>query len=472
MSDTDNHLIFNGVNATTGKPLMPALTIDQIGRIARGEVWDPEHRAELESWNDFVHEKDMGPGQGIDHRRLEETGWGVIFPHDCAAEIRSALEPLLDLRREQAAGEHEHYYRELHHRPRESKSKFLARLGDSPGPANPDVMPYYLLIVGKPGAIPFSFQYQLDLQYAVGRIYFETAAEYARYAETVVAAEQGKLTRPRKATFFAVANPDDRATERSWHSLAQPLADKLESQWPDWAFERVAGDEATKAALGELLSSDDRPAAVFTTSHGVSFALGDPLQTRHQGALLCRDWPGPREWRSKIPEDHYFSADDVSEAASPAGLVAFHFACYGAGTPERDSFQHRDGRGQIAPESFVARLPQRLLAHPRGGALAIVGHVDRAWSYSFDWPRAGQQLEVFRSAFGRLFEGYPVGAAMDYFNDRYAELSADLNHEIENSKYEEEPDFMSLSSLWTAHNDARSYVVLGDPAVRLAVSER
>ena len=64
-----------------------------------------------------------------------------------------------------------------------------------PGTPIPSKVPFYLLLVGGPEAIPFEFQYGLALNHFVGRIAFDTAQEYARYAETVVAAEKGDLRR-------------------------------------------------------------------------------------------------------------------------------------------------------------------------------------------------------------------------------------------------------------------------------------
>jgi hypothetical protein len=154
-------------------------------------------------------------------------------------------------------------------------------------------------------------------------------------------------------------------------------------------------------------------------------------------------------------------------------MLAFFFACYGAGTPQMDEFAHtafKDSPNQIAPQSFTAALPRRMLAHPKGSALAIIGHVDRAWGYSFYWGSAKRQLAVFESALNMLLQGFPIGAADDPFNVRYAELSTELTQLLEDIQFGKKYQERELSGMWTANNDARNYVILGDPAVRLMVA--
>lgn len=121
----------------------------------------------------------------------------------------------------------------------------------------------------------------------------------------------------------------------------------------------------------------------------------------------------------------------------------------------------------LAPSPLVARLPQRLLGHPRGTALAVVGHVDRVWSSSFR-RGAEAQTRAFQASLRRLAAGYPVGAAVASFRHRHAQLATDLVRA--NDRDGDDPAARQrLVELWTAHNDSRNYVVLGDPAVRVAV---
>jgi hypothetical protein len=98
----------------------------------------------------------------------------------------------------------------------------------------------------------------------------------------------------------------------------------------------------------------------------------------------------------------------------------------------------------------------------------VIGHIERAWPYSFLDSRNQPQLEAFEAAFRMLQEGFPVGYAMSWFSDRYAEISTQITEVLQKGPLKES-DRVRLAALWTANNDARNYAVLGDPAVRLAV---
>lgn len=481
----------NGIDGATGEYILRPQPVDALYDVALEDRLDRQH-AHFQELHYRKHRQDahLGVEEGLDATRLDETGWGVLFASDDGdmEKIRDALSDLLKVRYWQARGAYDEggLYREFVGenglRPGEGKGAFLARHGVGPGPVRPARgVPYYLLLVGTPEQIPYDVQYQLSTQFAVGRICFEEVEEYAQYARSVVEAESNRFFLPREAAFFGVRNADDPATLRSTEALVKPLFAAMQGKHPDWCMRLYGEDEASRACLEGVLGGAATPALLFTASHGLAFPSGYSKQRMLQGALLCGDWPGPEVWRGRgvIPEDFYFAGEHIDTSrASLLGLIAFFFSCYGAGTPRKDSFfraGHKEQAADIARRSFLAALPQRMLSLSRGGALAVVGHVDRAWGHSFYLEDAvdvadRRQYGVFENTFERLMQGYPVGFAMEYFADRYAQIASDLSAMLEEVDRGKQVSRVDVARLWTINNDARSYVIIGDPAVRLPLS--
>jgi hypothetical protein len=454
-----------GVEADTGAPL-PGLTEEDLARIDadRGEVRDRGDRGAA----DHLAIADIDPNN------LAEAGWCVVFTNEADPAVKEALGPLLRHREAQAGRLFKVFDGTSGVLPRDDARKWIERQGAGFAIVDPERgVPLYVLLVGSPEEIPFEFQYLLDLYWNVGRLHFDTPAEYTAYAESVVAYEAAAtLPHGRRAAVFVVKNDGDRATGLLHDQVARPMvtgtaAVRTLAGFKGFQLTPVLGEDATKARLCALLSGDDTggaPALLFTGSHGVKFRIDDPGQREKQGAILCQDWPG----YGAVAPEHLFTADDIPADARVHGMMHFFFACYSGGCPREDNFGLGTGQPPrpLSKEAIVARLPQRLLTR---GALASLAHVDRAWAYSFQNSRSAPQVQEMRDVMVRILQGQRIGQATDGFNMRWAVLSAELQ-ESQNLREAFSDQIVSsalLANRYVARNDARNYLILGDPAVRL-----
>jgi hypothetical protein len=453
----------------------------EILKLIRGHSREDEHLKDMKAVAEG-RKAHFGISGRVDYKKLNETGWGVIFAGEPEAWLLEALKPLLEWRKELAGP----LYRECRgakgYMTDDTKQSFLARNNAATsGLVRPSEMPYYLMIVGDPETIPYEFQYQLDVQYGVGRLSFDKPEEYAQYAASVVAAEQKKIVLPRRAVFFGPESPGDGSTIKSSQFLLAPLKEFAhKDQAGKWEVERIAPAESTKVKLGRLMGGEETPAFLFTASHGLGRRYVKPEQVKDQGALICQEWTRG----TTLPMDAYaFGAGDLGADVNPAGMIAMLFACYGAGTPKYNEFYAKDQKdaktpedkakfaeaNQLAEKAFVAALPKRLLSHPKGSALAVIGHVERAWTTSFlggGVPRTATYEEVIQ----KLLDGFPVGYATEGINGRYAELSSDLLGMLSKLKIMARPT-VELVNDWLETFDTRNHSVIGDPAVKLCVAE-
>lgn len=448
-----------GVDADSGQPLPPpdaALVADRARALPASAAEQARRMASAT----------FGAVIGINEELLSDTGWGIVFARDDpdADAIETALAPLLDRRRDEAGQRFKLFKGADGYAADDTAEGWLARKGLGLDLVDPESgVPYYLVLVGGPETISVEFQYRLDLYWACGRLHFASAAEYGAYAANVVRYETAAGKVARRAAMFAPRHDFDAATQLFQTCVAGPLSQRKPLN--GFAWDLVLAEDATKAALADILSGErggEPPAILFTGGHGMEFAGDDARFANGQGALVCQDWTGPGT--GPLSADVWFGADDLAPGGAGFGTIHLLFACYGGGYGAVDSFREQDGSARrIADHAGFARLPQAMMAHPAGGPLAVIAHIDRAFAYSFQTPSGGTQNQGFREILFALMLGRRVGSAVDRFNLKWATISTELADALR----AEQVDDGRLFRLWIQRDDARNYILFGDPAVRL-----
>jgi hypothetical protein len=412
-----------------------------------------------------------------DADKLDQAGWGILFPATLAGQdvssVRQALAPLLDLRRREARDLYREFRDDAGYTPGTYARDWLEARGSALASVDPaQGVPYYLLLVGSPQDIPFDFQFELDTFFAVGRLYFDKLEEYAQYAQNMV--DQEAAASPlhdRSIALVAPRNPADKATAMFHDSVATTFlatgAQPALGSTLNYSLHTALGADATKSNVLDILhgtSPARRPALLISGSHGVAFDINDPDIRHKQGAMLTQDWAGRPA--PVLPKTYITGADVASTCATP-GMIHFFFACYSAACPAMDTYSYNEmlEPTPVAPTEFLSRLPQTLLLN---GAQAVIGHVDRVWANSFQNSKRMPTVQKLRDPIVRILQGHRVGDAMDNVNQQWAGLAAVLSLLLNRrAAVRSVVPPAKLAGAFLERDDARNYIVIGDPAAHI-----
>lgn len=479
----DDLVIVNGINGATGDYLIPPLSLHDAAQMQRNYQKDAEEADKdkvMALIRQKTSQKTMGLPDFVEPEDFDETGWAIVFHKDEDPKVKQALKKLYDhrlktIREDYGADDAEKIVKWIDNYNGENARDWLIKNKADFGTVQPTRMPYYILLVGSPERISFKFGHWLAGGYAVGRLYFENVCDYEAYVDSVIRYEN-EADKPaptnRDLIFWGPRQRNDGATRLSSEFLVKPLAIddeqvRIFKKLKKIGYNRklIAPADSKKEFLLNLFNrkaGEPAPSLLFTASHGIAWPNGNPLQKTAQGALLCQDYFGLSA--GALKPEHYLTGNDIRQNANVFGMICFHFACYGAGTPSENRFKLQGEQPVGIPDKpFFSPLPQALLKHRNGGALGVFGHVERAWQTSIVTAGAGTQLQPFEEALWTILSGKPLGHALTGFVKRANELSHQLSGQIEEGKASD----ADLTDLWLARNDAEAFILFGDPAARL-----
>jgi hypothetical protein len=466
------------VNALTGMATPPVPLVNLAGLTA--DLPGADQR--------IANSKHLGTDYSVDDPNdLTQAGWGIIFASDADPAIQAQIQPLIDLRKQQVQDPSlfKIFSGDTGVLPGQTAASWAQQRGVSlTAPVNPyqGGVPFYLLIVGSPDRIPFEFQALLKMQWAVGRLYFDKIEDYGRYAQAVVQYESPSFTpvQRKSAAVWVPRNYGDLATAMLSGAISQDFLatnNQLGAR-RQFILNAYMNERATKAQLVEILRGNVEvgpPAVIFTGSHGCDYSGADPdTQRRLQGSFVTQEWvPG-----TPANSTNQFTSDDIPSDTKVQGTVGFLFACYSGACPaESNYYYNKDGSPmKIAAGPIMSRLPQALLSR---GMLSVIAHIDMAFPYAFQDVSGTPQTQALRTPVELLMGGKRTGLAADTLSVMWSSRSAQLALAQGQNAASAAPAGATpasspspvIAQMTIARDDARNYIVLGDPATQLRVRD-
>src|SRR5688572_20333533 len=220
----DGKLYLNGINGETGQYLVEPMELADAAGMIKGIEEDNSVISWLRSVWARLSQTCMGPRYDLDPTKIKDVGWAIVFHQNESWDVRQALQPLIDHRKQQVGDEGK--VKVLSYRDGQNRAEWLAGYYAAVGSIDPERVPFYLLFVGSPKRIPYGFCQEINVEYAVGRLCFDTVEEYSRYVASIIEYENSaSVPNAREAVFFGARHDFDKATQMSADLLVKPLAD-------------------------------------------------------------------------------------------------------------------------------------------------------------------------------------------------------------------------------------------------------
>ncbi len=415
-----------------------------------------------------------------DPNDLSRQRWGLVAPSGLRGDTLLALVAPLRRWREQQQGAPVKDYRVRSVMDSAYARGWKREVYRSERTSEKD-RPRYLLLLGDLHELPLELQAELSTDAFVGRLAFARDADYTAYVDKVLRREGATASEPRARLLFYTSRDGTSATELGHQALITPSLTACRERQEDADFPR-ANIHEVEGPLEALLAhaSDTGPGVLFTLSHGRGRPSGGwsgpEARLAHQGEL-------------QLPDGRFLSSEALASRPFVPGGIWFSFACFSAGTPARSSYAHwlqklppsdpnaRRGLEALPRDGetpFIAALPRAALANP-DGPLAVMGHVDLAWSHSFSDRGRGTPsrfIELLKELARGSRAGVALHSLMQVLNETSSELVSLYNQEEQARTCGRTCaiDPVERARLWVLRQDLANYILLGDPAVRLPLA--